>query len=201
MSKAPQAFQFTPLAKVGVLHRLLGRVPREFAFAELRNVLATRPYTELTNRQVSEILGRSKLTVEQARDDLAGIYEHAALGLVADGVLDQEDQRKLAALESAFGLSGADASQVRQRVATAMYLRVLRESLSDGVFTSAESDHLAAVASSLGVPPEKVKEIFEQTAVAAVQDRFNEAVADRRYTDGEEQGLIAFASSLGVSVK
>ncbi len=200
MTKAPHAFQFTPLATVGVFHRLLGRVPRECAFAELRNVLASRPYTEVSRREVSDILGKAKLTVEKARSELCGIYEHAALCLVSDGVLDQEDQRSLAALESAFGLSGEDASEVRQRVAAAMYLGAMRESLADGVFTTEERDHLAAIASSLSLPSARVKEIFEKTAVAAVQDQFNAAIADRRYTDNEEQAVLALAASLGVSV-
>jgi hypothetical protein len=72
------AFVVAEVPTAGFLGRLVGRVPREALFVQVRNLLATTPFDRVSPDDVAAILTTGKLTVSDASAELIGIFEQAA---------------------------------------------------------------------------------------------------------------------------
>src|SRR5688500_1345418 len=102
MSDQPiRGFEVSPTPKAGMIGRLFGRVPRETAFIEVRNILATIPFEQVRKSDIAGALAKAKLLCRDATKELAGIFEHAALLVTVDSELSDADRRGLAALQRA----------------------------------------------------------------------------------------------------
>jgi hypothetical protein len=193
-------FEFREVPRTGFFGRIFGKVPRETAFIEIRNLLATKRLGDITPEDVESILAKAKVQPANAHDDLVGVYEQAALNLSADLELSSDDSQQLSRLECAFRLTSTAAKQARERAAAATFLQAMREALVDNSFTDDEKAKLEATAKGLGMAPDEVKRVYEAAATAAVQGLFTSVTADQRYTSSEEQLVEALATSLGVKI-
>jgi hypothetical protein len=201
MSDQPiRHFEVRAAPKAGLIGRLFGRVPREAAFVEVRNILATTPFEEVRERDIAGALAKAKLLCREATKELKVIFEHAALLSAADRELSDSDRRGLAALQRAFELTDAEAASAVESAVGQIFERTMREALSDGTFTEQEKVSLEATSKALGMNDVQTKRLYETAAVAAVQATFASAVADRRYAKDEEAHVIALAKSLGVTI-
>lgn len=111
MSDEPiRGFEIAPVPKAGMIGRLFGRVPREAAFVEVRNILATTPFEQVRESNIAGALAKAKLLCRDAAKELTGIFEHAALLATVDRELSDGDRRGLAAIQRAFELTDAEAA-------------------------------------------------------------------------------------------
>jgi len=201
MSDQPiQGFEVAPVAKAGLIGRLLRRVPRAAAFVEVRNILATTPLEQVRGSDIAGALAKAKLLCRHATRELTGIFEHAALLVAMDRELSDGDRRGLAALQQAFELTDAEAASAIESAVGQIFERTMREALSDGTFTEQEKAGLEATSRALGMSDIQTKRLYETAAVAAVQTAFTSAIADRRYASDEEAHVAALAKSLGVAI-
>lgn len=193
-------FEAKAAPKAGLIGRLLGRVPRETAFVEVRNILATTPLEEVRESDITGALAKAKVRRREATKELTVIFEHAALLSAADRELSDSDQRGLATLQRAFELTDAEAASAVESAVGQIFERTMREALSDGTFTEQEKAKLEATSKALGMSDVQTKRLYETAATAAVQAAFTIAAADRRYTEDEEAHVVALAESLGVTI-
>ncbi|OFW28584.1 MAG: hypothetical protein A3H97_05075 [Acidobacteria bacterium RIFCSPLOWO2_02_FULL_65_29] len=202
MSDQPiRGFEVALAPKAGILGRLFGRVPRETAFVEVRNILAATPFEQVRESDIAGALAKAKLLCRDATKELAGIFEHAALLVTVDRELSDGDRRGLFALQRAFELTDAEAASAIESAVGQIFERTMREALSDGTFTEQEKASLEATSKALGMSDVQTKRLYETAAVAAVQAAFASATADRRYAKDEEAHVVALAKSLGVTIK
>ena len=196
-----RGFEVAPVPKAGFIGRWFGRVPREAAFVEVRNILATTPFEQVRESDIATALATAKLLCRDATKELIGIFEQAALFVVADRELSEGDRRGVAAIQRAFELTDAEAASAIESAVSQIFEQTMREALSDGKFTAQEKAGLEATSSALGMSDAQTKSLYEKSAVAAVEAAFTSAVADRRYTKDEEAHITALAKSLGVTLK
>jgi hypothetical protein len=79
MSDKPiRHFEVKSAPKAGIIGRLFGRVPRETAFVEVRNILATTPFEEVRESDIAGALAKARLLCREATKELTGIFERAA---------------------------------------------------------------------------------------------------------------------------
>jgi hypothetical protein len=194
-------FNVSETKKAGLLDRMLGRAPKEAAFVEIRNILATTPLDQVRPGEVAAALAKSKLSQRDAVQELQGVFEHAAFTLAFDRELSSGDRRALAFLQRSFELTDDEARLSIERAVAAVFQKVMRESLADGRFTPAEREVLMATAATLGMTESQTKQVYETAAVAAVQSAFDVVVADRRYSEADEAQVQALAASLGVVIE
>jgi hypothetical protein len=183
-----------------MIARLFGRVPREVAFVEVRNILATTPLEQVRGSDIAGALAKAKLHCRDATKELTGIFEHAALLVTLDRELSDADRRGLAAIQRAFELTDAEAASAIESAVGQVFERTMREALSDGRFTEQERAGLAATSKALGMSDGQTKRLYETAAIVAVQAAFASAIADRRYAKDEETHVTTLAKSLGVTI-
>jgi hypothetical protein len=202
MSDQPiRSFEVAPAPKAGLIGRLFGRVPREAAFVEVRNILATTPFEQVRESDIATALAKAKVLCRDVTKELAAIFEHAALLLTVDRELSESDRRGLAAIQRAFELTDSEAASAIESAVGQVFERTMRHALSAGTFTEQEKAGLEATAKALGMSEVHTKRLYETAAVAAVQAAFATAMADRRYTGSEEAQVEALAKSLGVTMR
>ncbi len=193
-------FEVKSPPKAGIIGRLLGRVPREAAFVEIRNILATTTLEQVQSADVSSALAKAKLGCRDVTKELLLIFEHAALLAVEDRALSEIDRRGLRSLQHAFELTDAEAASGMESAVGQVFERALREALSDAEFTEQEKANLEATSAALGMSGQQTARLYRAAAVSAVQAAFTSAMADRRYTKDEEAHVAALAKSLGVTM-
>jgi len=186
--------------EAGLVGRMLGRAPREAAFVEIRNILATTPFDQVRPGEVASVLAKSRLTQRDAVEELQGIFEHAALTLAFDRELGSTDRRALAFLQQAFQLTDDEARVAIERAVGVIFQKTMREALADGTFTPAEKQTLEATSAALGMTEAQTNQLYGAAALAAVQGAFDAVVADRRYSTADEHQVQALAASLGVTI-
>jgi hypothetical protein len=89
------------------------------------------------------------------RDDADAAADEVYLGLcrkvVADGVVTDEERRKLAVLAGALAIDGGRAAQIESQAKGEAYERAVGDALADGVVTAEEAAELEALRRSLGI--------------------------------------------------
>lgn len=192
---------FEPVPTAGLVGRLLGRVPREAAFVEIRNILASKPFVEVRESEIADALAKATLLCRDATSELSAIFEQAALLTVVDREVSDADRRGLAALQRAFELTDEEAAAAIECAVSQAFERTMREALADGVFTPEEKKKLEATSKALGMSDALIKKVHSAAAIAAVQAAYTTALADRRFTTDEEAHVTALATALGVTMK
>jgi hypothetical protein len=195
-----QSFQIADVPRAGLLGRLFGRVPREAAFVQIRNLLATVPFNEVRSDDVSTILASAKLTTADVVPELQGLYEQAIHSLCADHDLSAEDAATLAVLAKAFDLPAVAVAEARDRAIAAVYETAVREALVDHVFSQFDRDRLAKFATTLGLNDTEKERIFLKAARDALAAAYRLALGDGVLRVGEEEALLDFAASLDAKV-
>jgi hypothetical protein len=131
MSDQPiRSLEVAPVPKPGIIGRLFGRVPREAAFVEVRNILATTPLEQVRASDIAGALAKAKLLCRGATKELTGIFEQAALLTTVDRELSDGDRRGLAALQRAFELTDAEAASAIESAVGQIFERTMRDALS-----------------------------------------------------------------------
>jgi len=194
------AFTVTELKRPGLLSRLVGSQPRENAFIEIRNLLATKPSKELSAADVINILSTYRVAREDAMQELLAIYQQAALFAVRDKALSPEERADLKQLRYVLDLDDDGADEVEATVLRAVYRGELKRALSDQMLSDDEKRTLSLMAENLALPEAVRLRIYKEETQAVVQEAYKQAMSDRRLTEDEDQRLVAMAKNLEVEV-
>lgn len=199
--RALSGFRIATVPKVGIIWRLIGRVPREVALVEVRNILATTPIEQVRGSDIAAALAKAKMHCRDATEELIAIFEHAAVLATMDIEFSDVDRRRLTSLQRAFELTDAEADRAIESAVGQIFEQTMREALADGTFTKQEKAGLEATSKALGMSEAQTRQLYETAAAATVQAAFTSAIADHRYTMDEEAHVMALARSLGVVIK
>lgn len=194
-------FRVTEVPKSGLFNRVRGKISREAAFVELRNLLAVTPFDALNRGDVAAILEKARLVPQGVPTELAAVYEDAVLGVAADGELSDEDRRGLAQLATCFELKASELELATERAVGHVYLGSLRRALADETFTIDKRTEVDAKAQALGMTDGQRQKLYDTAATQALMSVLSGALTDGRYTATEEQHVQAFAARLGVTIR
>jgi hypothetical protein len=184
----------------GLLSRLIGHKPRENAFIEIRNLLATRPLAELAAADVINVLSAYQIPREDALPELLAIYQQAVSYAVRDRVLLSEGRADLKTLRYVLDLDDSGADGIEATVLQTAYRDELKKALADKVLSDDEKHALAAMAENFALPESVRVDIYKHETLAVLQDAYTLAASDRRITDEEDARLTAMAANFGINV-
>ena len=198
---ANNPFTIEALPRGGIFARWVGRAPREAAFVEIRNLLATTAWHDVSPADVALLLAKYKLLPADAERELTDIYDIAARHVASDGTASDVEKAGLARLQEAFEFSNARVKAVFNDAARSLYRETLVEALSDGHVTDRERQKLDRIAADLGLAKEDGDRLYREEATKALQLYFDHVLSDRRFSPDEEQRLNQIAEALGITIK
>jgi hypothetical protein len=184
------------LETVGGLRRLFGRQPRENAYREVQNLLATTPIRQIGPMAVTTVLTKYKLDLADAKQQLTALYGMALRHFARDLELTAQELDDLRHLRNVLGLSDSD---VRSAAADT-YRQVLKATTADNHMSQEEKAHLAELEAKLRLPDDTVRAIRQEEIGAVLQRAFDAAIADRRLSPDEERELDALKANLEATV-
>jgi hypothetical protein len=93
------------LQPTGFLANLLGRRPKENAFLEIHNVVASLPIYHISEDAVTACLSRYGITREEAKSRLLNIYSQVLEHFIKDLSISDDEVEQLRHLATIFKLS------------------------------------------------------------------------------------------------
>jgi hypothetical protein len=193
--------QFIDATEPGLADRLLGRKPKENAFIEINNIVASVPAAELTRDCIAERLEAHGITADEARPRLLSLYAQVLRNYIQGGVVTEEAAATLARLRELFGLNGADTGHVLAAIVLPFYERAAVEVLADRKLTDGEREYLETLVERLGIPPHVAREIYDRCARHVYHTALARHAATRRLSPEEEADLARLAADLNVVIR
>src|SRR4051812_34628987 len=96
----------------GLLGRLVNRKPRENAFIEIQNLLATKALKDLTAAPIITILSEYEIPREEAMPTLFDLYGQALRYHLLDAILSPEERAALKQLRYVLDLDDTGANEI-----------------------------------------------------------------------------------------
>lgn len=197
----PNGLEEVPLHAPGLIARLLGRKPRENAWLEIRNLLATRAIRDLEPQEIERVLDSYGIASDEAAPQFRKLYAMVMRQAVRDGEITDEEIEELSHLRHVFGFSDADVEDIEREMLEDAYRTHTRLAVGDARLTDEEKDRLHHLAARLRIPNALAQSIREEEMSRVWERVFNATIVDRRLSEEEERYLQDLAANLGVKVR
>jgi hypothetical protein len=189
------------LQPAGFLANLLGRRPKENAFLEIHNVIASLPIYHISEDAVTACLGRYGITQEEAKPRLLNIYSQVLDHFIKDLLISDDEVEQLRHLATIFKLSADEVSQIHTEIVYPHYENAVRQALRDRHLTDDENAALDSLCSKLRIPDSAATEIYKKHAVPIYNQAMSDALADEILTAEEEKELEEIAKALKLNIR
>jgi hypothetical protein len=189
------------LQPVGFLANLLGRRPKENAFLEIHNVIATLPIYHISEEAVTACLSRYGITQKEAKPRLLNIYSQVLEHFIKDLVISDDEVEQLRHLATIFKLGSDEVSQIHTEIVYPCYEKAVRHALRDRHLTEDENAALDSLCRKLRIPESAANEIYKKHAVPIYNQAISDALADEILTAEEEKELEAVAKALKLNIR
>src|SRR4051812_27227021 len=162
-SPSRRPFEHLPLKPRTLLQRGLHRYPRENAWVEVNNLLASAEQVrDVRPEQVARIADRYRMPF---RDEFCGrlerLYRDYLLFCLADSRLSTEELSDLAHLKRILRLNDQSMCAIHESVARQVYAQSVDAVLADGRIDDDEREFLNTLQQHLGIPGAVVARIME----------------------------------------
>jgi hypothetical protein len=189
------------LQPAGFLANLLGRRPKENAFLEIHNVIASLPIYHISEGAVTACLIRYGITQEEAKPRLLNIYSQILDHFIKDLLISDDEVEQLRHLATIFKLSADEVSQIHTEMVYPHYENAVRQALRDRHLTDDENAALDSLCSKLRIPDSAATEIYKKHAVPIYNQAMSDALADEILTAEEEKELQEVAKALKLNIR
>ena len=189
------------LQPTGFVANLLGLRPKENAFLEIHNVVATLPIYHISEDAVTACLSRYGITQEEAKPRLLSIYSHVLEHFIKDLLISDDEVEQLRHLATIFDLSSDEVSQIHTEIVYPHYEKAVRSALRDRHLSDDENAALDNLCGKLRIPESAANEIYRKHAVPIYNQAISEALADEMLTPEEEKELEEVAKALKLNVR
>jgi len=189
------------LKEANFMQRLLKREPRENAFFEINNLLASVPILELDKASIESRLAKHGVSHEEARSRLNNFYSIILKYFLRDWELTNKQRERLAHLQTILGLEKNEVSSINSATIYPVYRNYVRKKVSDGGFSTEERQQADQLANQLGLPETFALEIYKSEASEYLHSVLKLSLSDGMLSDGEELELEKIARNLGVELK
>jgi DnaJ-domain-containing protein 1 len=189
------------LQPTGFVANLLGHRPKENAFLEIHNVVASLPIYHISEDAVTACLSRYGITQEEAKPRLLNIYSHVLEHFIKDLLISDNEVEQLRHLATIFKLSSDEISQVHTEIVYPYYEKAVRHALRDRQLSDDENAALDSLCSKLRIPESAANEIYKKHAVPIYNQAIGDALADQMLTPEEETELEEVAKALKLNIR
>jgi DNA-directed RNA polymerase subunit F len=189
------------LQPTGFLANLLGQRPKENAFLEIHNVVASLPIYHISEDAVTACLSRYGITQEEAKSRLLHIYSQVLEHFIKDLSISDDEVDQLRHLGTIFKLSSEEVSQIHAELLYPHYEKAVRQALRDRQLSNNERAALDHLCSKLRIPESAANEIYKKHAVPIYKETMKNALADEMLTPEEETELEEVLKALKLSIR
>ncbi len=189
------------LQPTGFLANLLGRRPKENAFLEIHNVVASLPIYHISEDALTACLSRYGITQEKAKSRLLNIYSQVLEHFIKDLSISDDEVEQLRHLATIFKLSSDEVSQIHTELVYPHYEKAVRHALRDRHLSSDERAALDHLCRKLRIPESAANEIYKKHAVPIYKETMRNALADEMLTPEEETELEEVLKALKLSIR
>lgn len=188
------------LKQSGITDRLFNRRPKENAFIEVQNLMASVPLYQLSFDSITSILNGYSTNRNEGKSRLLNIYSEVLSYFVRDKELSDDEVAQLQHLQTILGLTDEEAAYINTNVVYPYYERAVKIALLDKRLSEDEKIGLDKLALQLRIPQQATKAIYQKISQEIYQQAVNSALADRMLSPAEERELSELAQNLNVSV-
>jgi DnaJ-domain-containing protein 1 len=189
------------LQSTGFVANLLGRRPKENAFLEIHNVVATLPIYHISEDAVTACLSRYGITQQEAKPRLLNIYSQVLEHFIKDLLISDDEVEQLRHLATIFKLNFDEVSQIHTELVYPHYEKAVRHALRDRHLSDEENAALDNLCIKLRIPESAANEIYKKHAVPIYNQAMSDALADEMLTPEEETELEEVAKALKLNVR
>ena len=189
------------LQPTGFVANLLGHRPKENAFLEIHNVVASLPIYHISEDAVTACLSRYGITQEEAKPRLLNIYSHVLEHFIKDLLISDDEVEQLRHLAIIFNLNSDDVSQINTEIVYPHYEKAVRHALRDRHLSDDETAALDSLCGKLRIPESAANEIYKKHAVPIYNQAISAALADEMLTPEEETELEEVAKALKLNIR
>ncbi|NNE97456.1 MAG: hypothetical protein HKN25_00410 [Pyrinomonadaceae bacterium] len=193
--------EIVDLKESNFLQKILRREPRENAFFEINNLLASVPILELDKASIDSRLEKYGVSKEDARSRLNNMYSIILAHFVKDWELTNRQRKSLAHLQHLLSLDRQEISSINSSTIFPIYRNYVRERLSDGDISNEEKQRIEQLSDQLGLPKGFAREIYSVEASKYLHSVLKLSLSDGMLSDGEEMELDKIARGLGVKLE
>jgi hypothetical protein len=197
----PSSFQIVPLKAQSFIQRILKKLPKANAVAELRNLLAESEIGLVSHELVAAIEHKYKVVLTRKyANDLLSIYRQYLEYCFEDRKLSAAEIANLSHLKQLFSLKDKLIATVHNEVAVRIYSDEVGKVIEDGKVEDLEKEFLQKLQNDIGLSPEMASQIYKENATKMLQTYLDGAVADQRISPEEESQLHALTKSLNLEL-
>ena len=189
------------LKEANFLQRLLKQEPRENAFFEINNLLASVPILELDKGSIESRLAKHGVSPEEARSRLNNFYSIILRHFLRDWELTNKQRERLTHLQKILGVEKHEVSSMNSATIYPIYRNYIRKKVSNGEFPTEERQQVDQLANQLGLPKTFAVDIYKSEASEYLHSVLKLSLSDGMLSDGEERELERIARNLGVELE
>lgn len=192
--------QIIDLRETTFMDRLLRREPRENAFLEINNLLASVPILKLDKASIDNCLKRYNISPEKARSRLMHFYSIILKHFVSDFNITDTEFEKLRHLQHILSIKTDQIGSLHAAILYPIYQNYVRHAVSDGVLSKPEREHLQKLSGQLRIPAEFARRIYQNEANQYLHSRLRQTLSDGMLSTAEETELLKIAAALDVEL-
>jgi DnaJ-domain-containing protein 1 len=189
------------LQPVGFVANLLGHRPKENAFLEIHNVVASLPIYHISEDAVAACLSRYEIVHEEAKPRLLNIYSQVLDHFIKDLLISDDEIEQLRHLATIFRLTADEVSQINAEIVYPHYEKAVSQALRDRRLSDDENAALDNLCTKLRIPESAANEMYKKYAVPIYNETMSDALADEMLTPEEEAELEHVAKALKLNVR
>ena len=182
--------------------RLFKTEPKENAFVEVNNLLATRPLKEIKLEEVAEISARYKVDLhDKFADRLKELYQRYMRKCFEDNVLNDEEVEELTHLRHLLCLQDYEVGQLHDNLGSEIYKKSYEEAIKEGTLEKSKEDFLDKLKSNLRLPDRIAEKISSESRNRFMDVQMGKIIEDGKISPDEWEELNAIAKNLNVDIK
>jgi Chloroplast envelope transporter len=188
------------LNKGSFMQRLLNKEPKENAYVEINNLIASTPTKDIEKQQILSILERHKISYEKGKSRLIGIYTQILKHFLKDFIISDSELGELQRLQEILWFDKVKISKINSAVINPIFQKFVRDAFKNGVVTEQEKDWLERICEQLRIDEDTKMDLYTTEAHKVYKDRFDSVIADGLLSPDEEKELAELASNLNADI-
>lgn len=182
--------------------RLFKTVPKENAFIEVNNLLATKPLKEIKLEDIEQISARYKVNLhDKFLDRLKELYKRYLQKCFEDNVLTDEELEELNQLKHILILQDYEVGQLHDQIGSEIYKKTYEEKISKGTLEKSNEEFLDKLKVNLRLPEKLAEKISSESRNHFMDLQIGKITEDGRISPDEWEELNAIAKNLNVQIK
>lgn len=190
------------LIQPNFFQRLLKIEPKENAFIEINNLLATKPLKEIELEEIEGISTKYKVDIrERFSDKLKDLYLKKLKECLADNLLSNQDLAFLNQLKQLFKLKDYEIEKMHDDAAGEIYKQHHDRIISDGKIDQKEDEFLDKLKEDLKLSTTVEESILFEGRKQFIQSKFDQIIKDKRISPAEWDDFTSVQNELRFNVK